>query len=246
MAQMKSELLAELQQDPSLREAWAETMNLRRCEPKKRHETPLMKCMSTQSNTATVGAAQRNMYLLPVCLWDPKYGTLLPQRLTVRRVTTGQLEEHVVFHSLNPPNHLLDLQDFKSEQIATTRFVETDTDAFSNQPPSAHNEPTPSETTAPAQALVSPAAYGYLQPFCEGSKKSDIENAPADYTRQFFANPQNFSHLTSSANPQTPSAWAGSQATENETNAEEATNTDARLSSVKVKEEPGNVACALF
>ena len=93
----KQELLSEPDADASLREEWAKTMENRRTNPIKRQKAPNMQCMSTQSAPVSVGDSLRNRYCVPTSMWMDKYGTLTHGRLMLRRVTTGELVDHVVF-----------------------------------------------------------------------------------------------------------------------------------------------------
>lgn len=97
-------------------------MNLRRGCPGKRRNLPNTSAMGKAKETTAVGAEARNKYCLPSDYWVPNYGALLPVRLMLKRFSTGELVEHVVFHSANHRNHLLDLQDYKSNQITTTTY----------------------------------------------------------------------------------------------------------------------------
>ena len=120
-------------------------------------------------------------------------------------------------------------------------------DAFAQQASALRNVPAPSAAPASSEALISTGGFGYLQSVNEGSRMGISGDAPYNYTRQFVDNPQNFSHLATGANPQTPTGWSGSQADEKEIPPGESTLKDARICSIAVQKEPGNrIACAIL
>ena len=134
---------------------------------KKRHPMFNMNCMSVEKSTESTGATARNKYVPPVDLWEPKYGILLPMRLMIKRFTTGELCEHVVFHSENPPNRLLGLQDFTASTLATRTFISTE------------DETPLGETQSCTNGLPSSAA-----------ETASAERPQDAYTRSFPPNPK--------------------------------------------------------
>ena len=148
-----------------------------------------MNCMSVEKSTESTGATARNKYVPPVDLWEPKYGILLPMRLMLKRFTTGELVEHVVFHSEKPPNHLLDLQDYTAASLATMAFISTEDETPSDQMNSSIN------AIPSSQAETS----------C-GERPQDA------YTRSFLSNPRNMLQPQDGPNPQSPAQVSNSSA----------------------------------
>ena len=73
-----------------------------RTHPSKRHKTPNPKCTPDEKETAPVGGAVENKYLLPPDEWGHRFGILLPIRINLKRATYGETCEHVVSHSETP------------------------------------------------------------------------------------------------------------------------------------------------
>ena len=200
MKECKQDAFDELESNSPMREMWCKTMNLRRDFPGKRHKLPNMSSMSKVKETTAVGAAARNKYVLPTVDWSPEYGSPLPLKLALKRFTTGELVEHVVFHSENPPNHLMDLQDFKSNQMTTTTYMDA-TELSQKQ----------EESNVTADALStsrldcpdkSAAENDNCRPFASSFQPSQSDSG--EYTRQFLRDPRNRPHPRTMENPQTP------------------------------------------
>ena len=92
-------------------------------------KTPPMKCTSAGQTSETVGGKVANKYCLPVEDWRPKYGTLTPKRIMLRKCSSGELLGRVVFLSTNPHKELIDLQEFTSSRQSTTFFADSDADS---------------------------------------------------------------------------------------------------------------------
>ena len=140
--------------------------------------------------------ALRSHYCLPTSIWLGKYGTLTTRRLILRRVTTCELVEHVVFFSTNPPGELMGLQDFKSEEMTTTTYV---MDMFEQN--SAHQPD--AVLNAPASTRDFPAAPSERSTPSERNATEQHFDS-SSYTRQFVRNPGNFKPFRDEGNPQTP------------------------------------------
>ena len=194
---MRSEIDQELSQDASTREEWAFVMKQRRLFPGKRQKGPNLKCMSITQDSTAVGASARNKYVLPLSLWEPQYGELLPLRITCRRFTTNELEVHVVFHSENPPNHLHDLQDYNSNQMTTTTFISCDPDDSLALQPEA--SPVGISNGTITQPINSPASR--TVPY-EPSLPSQNDDSSMQYTMSYFSSGRNCSQNSQPSNPQ--------------------------------------------
>ena len=150
--------------------------------------------MSTEQATVSVGASAANKYCLPVDDWGPKYGTLLPMRIDLRRFATGEICAHVVFHSENPPNRLLDLQAYVSNQMTTRTFIDTEPDnAFREDTDAAAGGCRPTaaaeSTRAPSMASSEQQNAG-IHALPDGKLSSSQQ-----YTHRFLQNRDNSPHL---------------------------------------------------
>ena len=236
MSDMRHQIAEELDSDPSLREAWAQTMHQRRILPKKRHKTPLLKCMSVESATSSVGAQVRSQYVLPTDEWEAQYGTLLPHKMMCRRITDNCLVEHIVFFSLKPPVHLMNLQDFKSNQLTTTTYVSAEPTPFG----AAHSEALRNDG-APSEAAMSTASNSITP---SASNRSDIVGSRSaeskSYTWNYLQDESNFAHLGQMSNPQTPNSSNGVESQVKEEPEDEIPLTEARMRAAAVKEERRN------
>ena len=211
----------ELEGDDSLREVWASVMQLRRGD-RKQHKLPPMACMAVEQMTASIGAAVRNCYCLPTKDWKDSYGTLLNMKIMLRRVSTGELCEHVVFHSTKPPNHLIDLQDYVSNQMTTQIYMD-----HPNQNISEGQSADPTSSTSAPSGRVPIKEEQCDQP----GKLIAFSSAPTssltpaeEYAMDFLSNPDNIPPYGTQDNPQSPSQCssgrAGQSMVKTETNAE--------------------------
>ena len=214
-ADVRTELMNELDADDELREEWANTMNCRRQNPRKRFKTPDTKPFTKQKSTSTAGGSARNKFCLPEDEWSPKYGQLLPLKVKIHRLTDGLLCTHVVFHSVSPPNHLLNLQDYRSDQLAITTFLQTDDTEQSEDAPGAFcNEiASPSQKSQDADQSSSTTLSGrslvdanYPRPLPTLPLPSQRRTDSEAYAMQFLTNPANRPNFGEASNPQTPGA----------------------------------------
>ena len=131
-------------------------MKLRREQPGKRHNLPNMASMSSVQNTSSPGGSVRSKFCLPKELRGPKYGELMPFTVRLKQFTTGLVKEHVVFHSENPPNHLHDLHDYKSNEMTTVTYLDSE-EANELQISAACSQSTPNSHGVPAELSNPPA-----------------------------------------------------------------------------------------
>ena len=166
-------------------------MHQRRVTPKKRHKTPALRRMSVESTSSAIGASVRNQFCLPSDLWDSSYGTPLPHKLMIRKVSGGSMAEHVVFFSLNPPNSLIDLQDFTSNQLTATTYINAEPNPFSaTQPDTLRNDQPRSEVG------MSSARSEYIAPGASlGNDMAASSSASMQYAMNYLQNEDNFKHL---------------------------------------------------
>ena len=116
--------MSELDGDDQIREEWALAMNCRRRNHPNRRKTPDTKSFAKQNTASECGYA-RNKFCLPDDERGPIYDQLLPLDGEIRRCADGLLRTHVVFHSVDPPNHLRNSQDYRPDQIATATILKT-------------------------------------------------------------------------------------------------------------------------
>ena len=124
------------------------------------------------------------------------------------------------------------LQDFKSDEMTTTTYMDMFEHNFPQQPDTVPNAPASSRgfSAAPSETST-PSAM----------RSTDQRYDSSSYTRQFVRNPENFSSFADQGNPQTPDDAVSQHVAVKEEPFEEATlpMSDARAYGVLVKKEIG-------
>ena len=93
------QILRAIESGDDLRDRWASVLNAMTHMPKRRHNSPDLKCMSIEENTEEVGCIALNKYCLPKEEWFASYGALLGIALVLKLFPDGDLVDPAVLHS---------------------------------------------------------------------------------------------------------------------------------------------------
>ena len=123
----------------------------------------------------------------------------------LKRFRTCELVEQVVLHSAHRPNRPLDMQDYKSYQIATTTYLgATDLPAKQEEAQSAGTSHHIVRTASSDKLGVGGDSHRPENPTFQPPQSTSMQ-----YAGKFLEGPRNRPHSRTMANPQTPGCLPG-------------------------------------